>query len=99
MDYKIGMRYPIGSRIQRNSGYVYLKTTEGMKAEHRWVAEQRIIHRPLQKGEVVIRRKPDRMLNTPENLVVVQHALEKFKYLPHARVIYIPGRSREKVAA
>lgn len=91
--------YETGTLVQRRDGYVFLKTREGkMVAQHRWVASMRL-GRELKEGEIVLRRKPNRLDNSWENLVVVQHALEKFKYLPCARVIYVPNKkvSRQKI--
>lgn len=93
MEWKRGLRYPIGSRVQWRNGYVFIKTDTGFKAEHRYVAEQKILGRELRPGEVVVRRTPDRSLNLPTNLVVVEHRLEKFKYLPHPRIIYLPAKA------
>ena len=91
MQWRRGLRYPVGSLIQRRDGYIFIKTETGkMIAEHRWVAQEKIKHRPLREGEVVIRLTPDRTLNKPENLVVVQHSLTKFEKLPRPNIIYIP---------
>jgi hypothetical protein len=90
------MRYLPGTLVQRRDGYVFLKTHNGhMMAEHRWMATMHL-GRPLKEGEVVIRRKPDRLNNKWENLVVVQHSLTKFQYLPTSRVIYVPNQTRPK---
>lgn len=86
--------YEAGTIIQRRDGYCFLKTQDGkLVAQHRWVAALRL-GRPLRQGECVLRKKPDRMNNSWENLVVVQHALEKFKFLPSSRIIYVPERKR-----
>lgn len=85
------MRYLTGTLIQRRDGYVFIKTENGFMAQHRYVAVQKL-NRPLKQGEVVIRKKPDRLNNSWDNLVVVQHSLEKFKYLPCARIIYVPKK-------
>jgi hypothetical protein len=99
MEWRRGLRYTIGTLVQRRDGYVFVKTDKGLRAEHRVVAEQRILNRPLRKGEVVIRRAPDRTLNAPSNLVVVQHSLERFKYLPHPNILYVPARQRKILQA
>lgn len=88
------MRYWTGTRIQRRDGYVFLKTENGMIAEHRWVAAEKILGRELREGEVVLRRMPKRDDNRPGNLVVVQHSLTKFTLLPKSRVIYLPKAAR-----
>lgn len=88
------MRYWTGTRIQRRDGYVFLKTEQGMVAEHRWVAAEKILGRGLRAGEVVLRKMPKRDDNRPENLVVVQHSLTKFIMLPKSRVIYLPKTAR-----
>lgn len=86
-------RYPVGTRIQRPNLYVWIKTDQGLMPEHRWVAEQRILGRELKEGECVYRKRPDRLDNRPENLVVLERNLEKWKFLPKSRVIYIPSAS------
>lgn len=88
------MNYIPGTRVQRRDGYVFIKTDAGLMAEHRWIAQQKIVGRILRKGECVIRRNPVRDDNRPENLVVVQHALTKFALLPKSRVIYVPKRAK-----
>ena len=92
-------RYELGTLVQRSNGYVFLKTSEGMLAHHRWIAEQKILNRKLKEGECVIRRQPDRLDNTPGNLVVVQHSLTKFHNLPHARIIYVPRKAKRLALA
>ena len=99
IQWRRGLRYTVGTLIQQKSGYVFIKTEEGMKAEHRWVAEQKMLGRHLRKGEVVVRKTPDRTLNTPANLVVVQHNLERFKYLPHPNILYVPARPKKVLQA
>ncbi len=84
------MRYRPGTLIQHRNGYVFIKTEGGLMAEHRWVAVNKILHRPLKEGEVVIRKTPKRDFNQPENLVVVKHSLTKFQMLPRSRIIYVP---------
>lgn len=89
------MNYIPGTLIRRRDGYIFIKTTHGLMAEHRWVAVNKMVHRKLREGEVVIRLKPKRDLNTPANLVVVQHSLTKFQLLPKSEVIYVPKRAKE----
>jgi len=92
------MRYLFGTIVQHRNGYVFVKTENGIIAQHRWVAMQKIVHRPLKEGEVVIRRIPKRDYNAPENLVVIQHSLTKFKMLPKSRVIYVPKMQLKSLA-
>lgn len=93
------MRYQPGTLVQRKNGYVFLVTREGKQiAQHRWVASQRL-GRDLKKGECVVRKKPDFLNNSWDNLVVVQHRIEKFKYLPESRVIYVPSRAQARGAS
>lgn len=88
------MRHQPGTLIQHRNGYVYLITKERKQvAYHRFVAAQRL-GRDLRDGEVVVRKKPDFLNNKWDNLVVVQHRLEKFKYLPEPRLIFVPGKKR-----
>lgn len=89
-----GERHEVGTLVQHRDGYVFLKTEQGMVAQHRWIAEQKILGRELKEGEVVVRREPDRLNNKPENLVVVRHNLTKFKMLPEARVIWVPHKAK-----
>lgn len=88
--------YWTGTLVQRRDGYVFIKTDNGMVAEHRWVAASKMLHRALREGEVVLRRQPKRDDNRPENLVIVQHALTKYVMLPRARVIYVPKDAPKK---
>lgn len=86
--------YPPGSRIQHKSGYIFLKTQKGMMAEHRFIAEQKILRRDLEEGERVFRRNGDREDNRPENLVVLKFSAIRFKLLEKSRVLYIPKFSK-----
>lgn len=90
--YDRGEKHAIGTLIQRRDGYVFLKTETGMVAHHRWVAEHKLLQRPLKEGEVVVRKWPDRLNNSPENLVVVRHNLTKFRKLPRPYIIYVPKK-------
>ena len=61
-----------------------------MRKRRRHHVVAKMLDRPLKQGEVVIRKRPIRTLNEPDNLVVVQHSLTKFKLLPHPNIIYVP---------
>lgn len=90
-------RYELGTRVQRPNLYVWIKTMDGLIPEHRWIAEQRILGRPLKEGECVYRRHPNRMDNSPENLVVLERNLKKWEFLPASRVIHVPRRQAAAV--
>lgn len=107
---RIKRNFPVGTIILRTSGYRFLKTNDRKwEAEHRIIARDRILHRDLLPGERVFHRNGKRDENAPANLVVIRFNLEKFKTLPHSRIIYIPvlratpekphHRTRELVAA
>jgi len=86
------MKYLIGTLIRRRDGYIYIKTENGFMSQQRYVAMTKMLKRKLHPGECVIRLKPKRDWNVPQNLVVVQHSLTKFKLLPRAEVIYVPKK-------
>jgi hypothetical protein len=86
---------PIGSKVRHRDGYIFIKVCEGeqaWKAYHRLIAEKKILGRPLQEGEKVYRKMPDRNNNNPDNLVVLKFRTRKFVKLPYSEVIYIPKK-------
>lgn len=58
---------PIGDRWLNDSGYVLIKTEDGIIAEHRVVMSEKL-GRPLRKGESVHHKNGIRTDNSPENL-------------------------------
>lgn len=64
-------KLPLGRRKLDGKGYVLVKTEQGLVHEHRLVAEQKILKRPLRRDEAVV-RKPGvkRWDNRPAGLEV-----------------------------
>jgi len=94
-DYHRMHNYHSGTIILRTSGYRFIKRTDGKwEAEHRMVARNSVVHRDLLEGERVFHKNGKREDNAPSNLVVIRFNLEKFKKLPHTRIIFIPVVSR-----
>lgn len=96
-------RYLSGTIVLRTDGYRFIKQMNGQWiSEHRLNA-QRQMGRDLLEGERVYHKNGRRDDNTPSNLAVIRFNLEKFKRLPHSRVLFIPKltakREREAVAA
>lgn len=86
-------KYIEGTIIQRRNHYRYVKINGMLKAEHRVVAEQKLIHRELLPNERVFHRDcSDVADNRPESLVVIKYRTNKFRPLPESRVVYIPRR-------
>ena len=90
MDFPKMHNYPAGARIQRRSGYIFTKTAEGMKAESRWVAEQKILSRDLEPGERVFHKNGDREDNSAQNLSVIKFNTTKYVPLKTSRVLFVP---------
>lgn len=86
-------KYSEGTIIQRRNRYRFIKTSEGLRAEHRVIAESKMLNRELYKNERVFHLDCDHVDdNSPENLVVIKYRTNPFRPLPESRVIYIPKR-------
>jgi hypothetical protein len=92
------MRYIEGTRVQHRDGHIYIKTREyGLVKEARFLAALNE-GRDLDKNERVFFRDGNRENVKRENVVPIHFNETRFKYLPHARILFIPSRHREKVA-
>lgn len=96
-------RYLTGTIVLRTDGYRFVKQMSG-----KWISEHRLnagrsLTRDLFPNERVFHRNGKRDDNSLNNLVIIKFNLEKFKRLPHSRIIFIPKltpkREREAVAA
>lgn len=88
------MKYPEGTIIQRRNWYRYIKVGGKLRAEHRVVAEHKLLNRELLPNERVFHLDcEDVGDNNPDNLVVIKYRTNKFRPLPQTRVIYIPRRA------
>lgn len=81
---------PVGSVVQYRTGYIYVKTSDGWKAESRVVAELKLVKRELEQGEKVFHRDGDRTNNRPENLAVIKFNPTKYRLLPGPNLIHLP---------
>lgn len=86
------MRYIPGTKIQRRDGHCFLKTKElGLIKEARYLIMIKE-GRELDKNERVFFKDGNRENVRYENLAPIHFAESRFKYLPHSRIIYIPGQ-------
>lgn len=87
------MKYIDGTIIQRRNHYRYIKVDGVLRAEHRVVAEHKLLNRELAPNERVFHRDCEDVAdNSVENLVVIKYRTNKFRPLPQSRVIYVPRR-------
>lgn len=88
-------KYIEGTIIQRTNHYRYIKVAGVLRAEHRVVAEHKILNRELMPNERVFHRDCENVAdNNPENLVVIKYRTHKFRPLPQTKIIYVPTRAR-----
>lgn len=91
-----GVRYPVGSEIQRRNGVVVLKTADfGTIPKARAIAQisSKVINggEELKPGQIVMHMdmsshgQPGH--DRPENLVVIQRRTTKYEFLRKARVL------------
>lgn len=93
------MRYTVGTKIQRNTGHIFVKTSEyGTIKEARLLIMLRE-GRALDKNERVFFVDGNRENVRYENLAAIHFSESRFKYLPHSRVIFVPKAGRIKVAS
>lgn len=87
------MKYVEGTIIQRRNHYRYIKIDGSLRAEHRVIAERKLLNRELMPNERVFHRDCEDVAdNSVDNLVVIKYRTNKFRPLPAPRVIYIPSR-------
>jgi hypothetical protein len=83
---------PIGTKVRDKWGYIEVKINEKQwMRENRWVAQKKMLKRPLRPGEKVFRLTPDRANNDQSNLVVIQQRVRKFVPFEGAKVVHIPS--------
>lgn len=82
---------PVGTVLQRRSGYIYVKTQDrGWVPEGRLVAELKIEKHQLEECEKVYHRDGNRANNKPDNLAVIRFNLTKYRLLPRPQIVYMP---------
>lgn len=87
-------KYIDGTIIQRRNHYRYIKIDGALRAEHRVIAEHKLLNRELMPNERVFHRDCEDVAdNSPDNLVVIKYRTNKFRPLPSSRVIYVPKRA------
>lgn len=89
-----GKSYPLGTRVQYRSGYIQVKTEEGMVAEARRVWE--LTHGELVPGDRIFHLDGDRANNNIRNLAKVHFNDTKFKMLKESKILWMPS-VRERV--
>lgn len=89
----LGKRHVPGTRVQYRTGYIYVKTDEGMVSEARRVWEQ---HRgELDSGDRVFHMDGDRTNNNIRNLAKVHFNDIKFTMLKESKVLWAPKVDRK----
>ena len=83
-----GRGYRPGTRVQRKTGYVYVKTDEGFIAENRRVWE--LTNGELQEGDRVYHLDGDRTNNNIKNLAKIHFNATKFVMLKASKVLWAP---------
>jgi hypothetical protein len=84
----LGRRHREGTRVQYRTGYIYVKTEEGMISEARRIWE---LHRgELSPGDRVFHLNGDRTNNNIRNLSKVHFNATKFTMLKESRILWEP---------
>lgn len=86
--------YPPGTKVQHRDGHIWIKTKEKFIKEARYLIMMRE-RRRLDKNERVFFKDGDRENVEYSNLAAIHFSETKFAYLPHSRIIYIPGQKKE----
>lgn len=88
------MQYVEGTKVQRRDGHIFIKThTYGLIKEARYIVMMSE-DRALDRNERVFFKDGNRENVHPRNVVPIHFSEIRFKYLPHARVIYVPKSAR-----
>ena len=91
----VGRKYVPGTRVQYRTGYIYVKTGDGMKPEARQIWERH--HGELTPGDRVFHLDGNRENNQIGNLAKVHFNDTKFTLLKASRVLWVPTQPRIKV--
>jgi hypothetical protein len=95
MPYNRMHQYPSGSIIQHRNGYIFIKQeNEKWQPQSRFVMEQQVLGRDLEKHERVYHKDGDRTNNDPGNLVVIKVGAREFKLLERSVPLFIPNAQR-----
>jgi len=87
---KVSVPFRVGVQVQRRDGHIWVKSSS-----YGLVKQARLLimleeNRALDKTERVFFRDGDRTNVKLGNLVSVRFKEARFKYLPHAKIIYVP---------
>lgn len=92
------MRYLPGTKIQRRTGHIYVKTHDrGTIKEARYLVMLKE-DRELDKNERVFFKDGNRENVEYSNLAPIHFSEVRFRYLPKSRVIYIPKSKKQALA-
>ena len=83
----LGKRHRLGTRVQYRTGYIYVKTPDGMMPEARRIWEMK--RGPLAPGDRVFHLDGDRTNNNLINLAKVHFNAKKFVMLKASRVLWM----------
>lgn len=84
----VGKRHREGTRVQYRTGYIYVKTDEGMMSEARRTWE---LHRgDLKPGDRIFHMDGDRTNNDIRNLSKVHFNDTKFVMLKESKILWAP---------
>ena len=90
-----GKSYPLGTRVQYRSGYIQVKTEDGLVTEARRVWE--LTHGELEPGDRVFHVDGDRTNNSIRNLAKVHYNQVAFKFLKESKILWMPkARTKER---
>lgn len=84
----LGRRHREGTRVQYRTGYIYVKTDEGMTSEARRIWE--LQRGELQAGDRVFHMDGDRTNNNIRNLSKVHFNSTKFVMLKQSKILWEP---------
>src|SRR5713226_492836 len=83
-----GRSYPLGTKVQYRSGYIVVKTEDGMVPESRRIWE--LQKGELQAGDRVFHIDGDRTNNRISNLAKIHYNQTKFVMLKESKILWMP---------
>lgn len=92
--------YSVGTVIRRRNGYNFVKTRDGWKAEHRMIAELKLVDRELEPGEKVFHLdntlRGEDGFNDKNNLAVIKFRTTKWTNFVKSKILYVPDKEPVK---
>jgi hypothetical protein len=92
--------YPNSTKVMRRDGNIFVKVGGEWKAEHRLIAEFKLLNRELLPGEKVCHRDNTTIgeegYNEDANLVVIRCRTKKWTKLKKSKVIFLPKEAKTK---